>query len=284
MKRRRNNLSRKRTTARLVRMALRAWDSDAGWAAIHELRRRASEQTLALVRQLADHPGWRRRALGLNIAAQLHRRDKSATVGSTEYAPQEARRLLLAGLRDPHDEVLIAASAGLGHRVHAAALEDLVRLAVHANRAVRFGVTFALSSYPQPEALNALLRLARDADDEVRDWATFGLGSLHDADTPEIRELLLRNLGDTDANVRGEAVVGLAARGDARAIDHLLALGDEDWRCLDLNAAEKLASPRLLPALQALQQGAQGQADINASWLGDLCLALEACGGPVAAG
>lgn len=269
---------------RLVRIALRSGNEDRRWKAIHALQSRAMEQAMTLARQLAGHPGWRRRVLGLDIVAQLRHRDEDAAPGSAEDTDEQACRLLRAGLRDPHDEVSVAAATGLGHRVDPGALGDLVRLAAHANPAVRFGVAFALGSYPQPEAIDALLCLARDADEDVRDWATFGLGSRHDADTPEIRGLLLRNLDDDNADVRGEAVMGLAVRGDARAIDHLLALGDEDWCSLDLNAAEKLASPRLLPALQALRHGAQGQADINPGWLGALCLALAACGGPRAAG
>jgi len=57
-----------------------------------------------------------------------------------------------------------------------------------------------------------------DVDDSVRDWATFGIGSLCDIDTPELRDALAARLADADEEVRGEAVVGLATRGDNRAI------------------------------------------------------------------
>ena len=64
--------------------------------------------------------------------------------------------------------------------------------------------------------------LSRDADEEVRDWATFGLGSLTEVDTPELRETLLARLVDTDDNTRGEAVIGLAKRHDPRVVAPLI--------------------------------------------------------------
>lgn len=132
-----------------------------------------------------------------------------------------------------------------------------------------------MGSYPNPPAVDALLKLARDPDDDVRDWATFGLGSLHDIDTPEVRQCMWENLQDRDADVRAEAVAGLAQRGDPRAVDCLLDQLSADCRWQDLEAAEKLASPRLLPALHALASEA-GWAD--GDWRHVLLgAAIEAC-------
>ena len=61
-----------------------------------------------------------------------------------------------------------------------------------------------------------------DNDKDVRDWATFGLGVLGKADSPEVREALLRNLSDTDEDVSEEAMVGLAKRKDLRVLPSLL--------------------------------------------------------------
>lgn len=269
---------------RLVRIALRGWDGDRCWRAIHVLRMRGSAYTLALARSLAASASWRRRALGLYIASQLQQRRREGKSSGVAYALDETRELLLSGLRDPHDEVVGAAASGLGHRPHPAALHDLVRLASHPNASLRFDVAFALGNHDEPAAVEALLILACDSADEVRDWATFGLGSLHEADTPQIRERLWLNLRDPVADVRGEAIVGLAQRHDPRAIDHLLTHLDDDCRIQELHAAEKLASPRLLPALQVLLARSQGRADIDGSWFSNLCAAVEACGGaPVSA-
>ncbi|MFG6489577.1 HEAT repeat domain-containing protein [Roseateles sp. BYS78W] len=280
MKRRVRRSFKHRSLRQLVRVALLAWNSDRCWDAICELRMRGSPATLALAQTLCRSGNWRKRALGVNIAAQLRQRVGSESV---EYALVPTQQLLLSHLHDAREEIVDAAVAGLGHRPHADALPELVRLAAHRNRDIRFSVACALGSYFEPESVAVLLRLARDVDDDVRDWATFGLGTLHDVDTPEVRERLWQNLGDAEADVRGEAVIGLAVRGDARVIDHLLALGDDGWGSLDLNAAKKMASPRLLSALQALQRGVQRRADLNPGWLGELHLALAACSGTATA-
>ncbi len=61
-----------------------------------------------------------------------------------------------------------------------------------------------------------------DADQEVRDWATFGLGTLGESDSPEIREALFHRLSDGNDDVRQEAMAGLAKRGDQRVLPLLI--------------------------------------------------------------
>ena len=65
--------------------------------------------------------------------------------------------------------------------------------------------------------MEALIALSADADADVRDWATFALGTLAAADTPELREALAARVEDADEDTRLEAVHGLALRGDTRA-------------------------------------------------------------------
>ncbi len=64
------------------------------------------------------------------------------------------------------------------------------------------------------DAVDVLAVLSRDPDTDVRGWATFGLGSMIDRDTAQVRAALIARLDDPDADTRGEALVGLAARGD----------------------------------------------------------------------
>src|SRR6202035_251662 len=73
-------------------------------------------------------------------------------------------------------------------------------------------------------AVDVLLNLMRDDDSDVRDWATFGLGSLSDKDSPTIRNALFEALNDPDVDVRQEAQVGLAKRRDIRVLPRLFAL------------------------------------------------------------
>ena len=152
MKRPSRNLNRQRTPQQLVRRALRARGTDRGWSAVVELHLRASPPLLDLVRSLCASRSWRRRALGLDVAAQLQRRSRPATGGAAEYALDATQALLLAGLRDPHPEVVRAAVSGLWHRPHPDALEPLVVLAGHADSAMRWNVAMALGVYPDPAA------------------------------------------------------------------------------------------------------------------------------------
>lgn len=216
--------------------------------------------------------------MGLYIASQLRRGRPGR---STEYELEETQALLLAGLRDAHDEVVCAAVSGFGHRPHPAALADLLRLSTHSHAQLRWNVAIALGGYSAPAAIETLLRLACDTNDDVRDWATFELGTIHETvDTPAIRDLLWKNLHDTHPDVRGEALVGLANRGDARAVDHLIRHLDIECRVYELEAAERLASPMLAPALREIAAHvARDQRNAGSYWLRNLQAALAACEG-----
>lgn len=192
------------------------------------------------------------------------------------YALEETQAMLLAGLRDQHDEVVAAAATGLSHRPHPDALPDLVALSRHPDASMRFNVTLALGRYAHPDAIATLLRLARDDDAAVRDWATFGLGSLHEVDSPDVRQLLWDNLADEDEDVRGEALAGLAQRRDPRVIAHLIETLDDDCRVYELDAAGTMADPALLEPLRAVARMVDRDT-ADRYWLGALDAALAAC-------
>ena len=275
-RRKKHNPYRRHTLRRLVRIALRNANEDVSWRAASELRMRGSPATLALARTLSASLSWRRRRLGLWIASQLRQRRGRDLLRSVEFALEETQALLLAGLLDSHDEVVQAAVSGMGHRPHPDGLSHLLQLSTHPSAGLRWDVAIALAKYEEPDAIDALLRLATDPDDDVRDWATFGLGSIQTADTPAIRALLWKNLHDADSDVRGEALVGLAERGDPRAIDHLEAHLSLDSLGYELNAAERLASPRLLSALQKVAAGVS-ETEAQGYWFTRLQAAITAC-------
>ncbi len=257
-------------------MALRAWGSHRSWRAISELHGRGDPATLALARRLCASASWRRRALGLHVASQLRRRDREARFGSVEYALDETQALLRAGLKDSHEAIVAAAVSGFGHRPHPDALAELVRLSTHPNPNLRFDVAVALGRYPEPAAIDALISLASDSDDDVRDWATFGLGSMQEADTPAIRDTLWKNLHDANEDVQGEALCGLAERHDPRAIDFLVENLDDECRVYELDAAAFLASPRLLEPLQRIASELTAD-ESEGYWFNCLKAAISAC-------
>lgn len=267
----------KRNNKSLIGMALQTWESDTSWEAIAELQMRGSPETVALAQRMARSRNWRKRALGMYIASQLRQRKKGGPLGSIEFALESTQALLLAGLHDQHKEVVRAAASGFGHRPHPAALSRLIELSQHPEWETRIQVVFALNRYADADSVDALVRLAKDKSDEVRDWATFGLGSMLDADGPEIRNVLWQNLQDSDEDVRGEALAGLAVRKDERIIPLLLERLDANCQCYELEAAEQMASPLLLEQLEAIHAEVAGLEKLDAYWYRCLNDAIAAC-------
>jgi HEAT repeat protein len=176
-----------------------------------------------------------------------------------------ALQILMAALAHESQPASTASIiAALGHVGDPGVLGRVFPLAVHSAPAVRLAVAFTVATLsPQPlapEARGALIGLSRDEDPEVRDWATFGLGTLSDADGPDVRAALLDRAEDAYRDTRAEALFGLAIRRDPRAVPHLIrALESPSVGGLEVDAAAAAADPRLLPALWALQLA--GRAD-----------------------
>lgn len=265
---------RARHTRRLLRSALRKWGSEQAWNAVIALHGMGSPELLDAIRKLSAGATWRKRTLGLSLAAQLTRRRPGRT--RQQYAPDETRELLLEGLHDPHPEVVRAAVSGLGHRPHPDALAELVRLSTSGDEELRWAVSVALGAYEQVPSTEALVRLMNDSDARVRDWATFSLGSLHETDSVEVRAALWKNVKDDCEDVRGEALAGLVQRRDIGVVGHLLQLDAARWGTYELEAAEALAVPELLAKLHEvsdvqLEDGPQSLRNLS------LRRALDAC-------
>jgi HEAT repeat protein len=270
------NKSKHRSNTKLVRNALRQWETDTAWQAICELQMRGSLFTLDLIHRLVRSKNWRKRCLGCLVAAQLRKRETGSKWQGSEYGMQETQALLLDCLGDVHLEVVKAAISGLGHRPHPNALPKLVSLSLSRDTQTRWNVAVALGRYSEQVAIDALLCLARDVNSGVRDWATFGLGSLQKTDTPEIRDLLWANLHDQDSDVRGEALVGLAGRHDPRAVAYLLTHLDASCQVYEFEAAEVLGDASLLERLQTLA-AAHPATETDSYWRGRLESAISAC-------
>jgi hypothetical protein len=262
----------------LVGMALQDWGSPHSWHAIAELHANGCAATLAGTCRLAASRNRRKRALGLHIASQLRQGPSHRGV---DYALDDTRALLLAGLDDRCQDVVQAAVYGLGHRPHPQALPRLVQLARHPDGEMRLAVAFAPGRQDGPEAIDTLVQLASDPAAAVRDWATFGLGSMRDTDAPALRAVLWTRLDDPDEDVQGEALVGLARRKDERIVPVLLKRLTLDCRVYELDAAEELADPRLLERLLMLRDLTDGQAG-DGYWSRRLANAIAACGHPPA--
>lgn len=138
--------------------------------------------------------------------------------------------------------LLTSAIHAIGHRRDAGIVDAVLPFATHENANVRYAVASSLGACEDDEAIQALITLSRDSDYDVRNWATFGIGTLTERDTPEIRDALAARLDEEGEEAHGEALVGLVTRRDPRAIkpllEHLNESTDGDliplvWDCVD---------------------------------------------------
>ncbi len=256
-----------RSIEELVRLALTEQDEDAAWEAVNVLHYKGSREVLEAARRLCASDSTDKRQLGANILGQLGMPNRTF--------PDECFEILAAMLTKETDpNVLECIGVAFGHLKDPRAIELLLRLKRHANSDVRFGVVLGLTGHDRPDAIEALVELTRDSEELVRNWATFALGTMTPADTPEIREALLARASDIHDETRGEGLVGLALRKDQRVIELLISeLSSGNAGRLTLEAAEAIGDPRLYPALVELKSCCSTDAP-NAALLED---ALSSC-------
>ena len=262
-----------RSTQELVQLALAAPTEDEAWEFLAVLHQRGNHEVLEVAECLCAGASVKERCMGASIVAQL---------GMPESAfPNEALECLKEMLSlETEDEVLAAIACALGHLDDPRCIELLLPLKAHPNPSVRYGVVHGVSGQNHPAAIQMLIELSRDEDDETRDWATFGLGTFIDSDTPEIREALWARLSDSVENTRTEALMGLARRKDRRIVVPLLkVLLSDKVSPIHIEAAVEIGDPRLLSALQDLKECSLDDSSLDAEWLDK---AIAACSGKTA--
>jgi HEAT repeat protein len=178
--------------------------------------------------------------------------------GAPEHLPEVLPELLAMLDLDQPVEVMVAAIEALGHAWTESACLAVIPFANHPDESVRLAAVRSMpggvtSKAGSMRVATALIDRLRDDDLEIRDWATFGLSSILDVDSVEIRDALRINLEDPDYDVQCEALIGLARRGDPSALEATIRLltGESVGR-LAVESAGLLADPRLLPALSDL--------------------------------
>ena len=236
-----------RTTDELVNFVLCQMDEDSEWNAIGSLHWRGTAEVLRRAELLTQSSCSRERRLGADILGQLGVPDRSFPAECTE---------ILCGMLcvGEEPEVLRSVLVALSFQNCPAAIPLITTFSDHSDARVRHAVVLALANEECSLTIIHLIRLSSDSDDNVRDWATFALGTLFEADTPEIRDALFQRIADTDDDTRGEALVGLARRKDSRVIDALRTeLASDCVGSLAIEAAELIASSELCPQLVKLQ-------------------------------
>jgi HEAT repeat protein len=214
----------------LVFQALKSWDTIALYPlledeaaivrcmVVDELRTRGEVDTFNRACSMCSDPREEIREQAAQILSQLGPSEAPAPLRK-----QSVPFLLELLTRDPSPCVRSAAAAGFGHiAAHEEARRYLLEAAKDPSPEVRFSVAFALGGDHDPVATSALIELMDDSDEDVRDWATFGIGTLRDHDSPPIREALFKRITDSNEEACFEAYAGLAARKDQRILGQLI--------------------------------------------------------------
>jgi HEAT repeat protein len=250
-----------RSTSDLIRLALAEPDEDLVGELVSALHRRGTREVLEAAELLCDSASAPERELGATLLGQL---------GVPERAfPDECFACLERMLDIETDaDTLQAIAIAFGHLKDPRSIDLLLPLKSHPSDIVRWGVANGLSGHNDPAAIRALIDLSTDIDEEIRDWAAFGLGSLIDTDTPEIRDALWARVSDFYEDARAEALVGLARRKDPRVLDLLQSeLANPDVDIMAIDAAQELGDIRLLPALLQLKDNWPKERREEEEWL-----------------
>ena len=243
--------------ARLLELARSASrvdaESDERWQYVWELRSRDPDAVMAICAALLKGGDIVERELAADLMPCGWNADENLCYPRKAYAVVCLAKLL----DDPAPEVVSSAIYSLSRMDAAMPLighrEDLAR---HASPWVRLAMASCLNEDDPASGPVAMLQaLTRDDDKDVRDWATFSLGSICDADSPDIRSALVERLTDEDEETRLEAMVGLARRHDLRTLPMVRAELDRDDVCkMAIEAAGSLALPELVAPLEAIRE------------------------------
>lgn len=235
----------------LINQALNAQDRDDDqyWDAVVTLWYRDVLETVEAAASLCTSNSSTERELGADILGQLG-------AGGHDDAFHEERLSILLGLleQEQDPDVLPTACVACGHLHDLRAVAPVAQWKNHPHEDVRYGVALGLLGQEDALAVSTLIELTEDTNSDVRDWATFGLGSQIEVDTPGIRAALIARLVDEDDDTRGEALIGLARRGDQRVIAPLIAeIESQKVGSMALEAATLVADSILCPVLLELK-------------------------------
>jgi HEAT repeat protein len=219
------------------------YEDEAPWHAVHALQNIGSREVFDIAAAWCRSDEPLRRARGVDVLAQL---GKTPDHPENNFPEESFSAVATLAEVEEHIEPLSSAIQALGHIGDSRAIPLLVRYSTHPKAEIRFAVSCATGSFANElPVIPILLELMQDVDEDTRDWATFALGSLGSADTPEIRDALAERLKDSFEDVVDEAMAGLAQRRDKRALPLLLErLRQPDVDDLTLDAAGEMLGMR----------------------------------------
>ena len=253
------------TSSEIISLALQEMDDEIRWRYVQTLHVRGGQELFEAALKLCKSLNPLDATLGADVLGQL---------GTPDFFFHEASVPNLLEIFDNHkdENALQSAAMALGRTGDSRAIEKLLELKTHENAEIRFAVVHGLLTIEDEESVKALIELSTDEDEDVRNWATFGLGSQIEIDTPEIRDALFNRLDEDDHEIRGEALVGLALRKDQRVFTPLFKeLASENVGTLAVEAALELGDPKLCDSLKDLETWWEMDADLLKSAITTCC-------------
>lgn len=240
------------------------------WLNISELRKRASPALFEQCILLTKSDVQKERMIGVNILSQL-----SSPPTFRPYSKKVIVHFLNLLKVEKTPLVLMSILYGIGHNnenlVQDKAIKCIANYRTNENDCVREGVVAALLGIDNAIAVNALIELSRDKCSHIRDWAVFGLGSLIETDTTEIREALYARIYDKHKDTRYEAILGLARRNDPKVKDVIIQeLLSASYTTYLFEAIKELPDAAFIPLLENNLMKYKDDIDINSEWIDGL--------------
>src|SRR5579863_9714220 len=160
-----------------------SYDDDKPWEAVRELQTIGSREVFERAALWCRSDDALKRARGANVLAQL---GSTAEHPTNTYADESFAIVAQLAETEQSDLPLNSAIYALGHIRDLRGMPIIAMHSAHPNADIRHAVAFACGCFGKEKlSVETLLTLIRDDDSDVRDWATFGLGTLSDSDSPE---------------------------------------------------------------------------------------------------
>ncbi len=170
----------------LIRRALKSKSDHAYWGFVYELTSRGTIEVFQAAKEYCRSSKIRERIFCADLLAQLGVYDSPFSVESLNILHKMLNT-------ESSPRVLSSVLVAIGHAQESAVTRGTKTIAGfrdHRSSEVRYGVAMALLGRTNNNSVNTLICLSRDKAPKVRDWATFGLGSEIELDTPSIRKAL----------------------------------------------------------------------------------------------
>ena len=255
------------TTEKIFTRLLNNKSQRSYWEYISILRSRPNSDVFRQCIELTASDIPKNRIVGVNILAQLG-------VPPRPFYLETINRYFELLENEKESEVIMSILYGIGHNnenLNKAQIKKIYSYADTSSSLIKEGLVFSLLGINDANAIKTLIFLSTDKLSYIRDWATFGLGSLIEKNTIEIRNALWKRVNDKHQDTKLEAIVGLAKRKDIRVKKVIKReLLDGEYGILLFEAILDLNDKDFLPLLYQNLKLVEYDTTINPEWITDL--------------